>query len=141
MSDAIRETRGEGSAAQRLTSRQDDQLGPLLLTPELRVVPDAAPQPLPAGPMPSLREMLAGLEASLSSLGEEWDEEPGNFPSPSSLEAPAASSPQDPEAIRALVSDLLREELRGQLGKEITHTVRKLVQAEVARTLAARNLR
>lgn len=46
----------------------------------------------------------------------------------------------DPEALRPLVAEVLREELRGALGERITRTVRKLVQQEVHRILTARDL-
>ena len=44
----------------------------------------------------------------------------------------------DEEMLRALVAQLVREELRGQLGERITMQVRKLVRAEVARALDQR---
>ena len=44
----------------------------------------------------------------------------------------------DEEMLRALVAQLVREELRGQLGERITMQVRKLVRAEVARALEER---
>ncbi|MGY6533818.1 MAG: hypothetical protein ACXIVG_00590 [Pararhodobacter sp.] len=44
----------------------------------------------------------------------------------------------DEEMLRALVAQLVREELRGQLGERITLQVRKLVRAEIARALDER---
>jgi len=46
----------------------------------------------------------------------------------------------DEDALRDLVAELVREELRGQLGERITRSVRKLVRAEIQRALAARDL-
>ena len=43
----------------------------------------------------------------------------------------------DEEVLRDLVRDLIREELQGALGERITRNVRKLVRAEIARTIAA----
>ena len=45
----------------------------------------------------------------------------------------------DEEVLRDLVRDILREELQGTLGERITRNVRKLVRAEIARALAARD--
>ena len=44
------------------------------------------------------------------------------------------------EALRLLVSRLMREELRGALGERITQNVRKLVRSEVKRVLESRAL-
>ncbi len=46
----------------------------------------------------------------------------------------------DDALLRDLIRDVLREELRGELGERITRNVRKLVRAELARALAARDL-
>ncbi len=44
----------------------------------------------------------------------------------------------DEDALRALVGQIVREELHGQLGERITLQVRKLVRAEIARALDER---
>jgi len=44
----------------------------------------------------------------------------------------------DEEGLRDLVSQLVREELKGSLGERITRNVRKLVRREIHRALAAR---
>ncbi|MCC5968441.1 MAG: hypothetical protein JJU15_00660 [Pararhodobacter sp.] len=46
----------------------------------------------------------------------------------------------DEATLRALVAQIVREELHGQLGERITHQVRKLVRSEVARALDERKL-
>ncbi|HHX88954.1 MAG TPA: hypothetical protein GX700_04130 [Paracoccus sp.] len=46
----------------------------------------------------------------------------------------------DEATLRILVAQIVREELHGQLGERITLQVRKLVRAEIARTLDARGL-
>ena len=46
----------------------------------------------------------------------------------------------DDEALRGLVSALIRDELQGELGERITRNVRKLVRREIQRALAARDL-
>ena len=46
----------------------------------------------------------------------------------------------DEDALRELVSDIVREELQGALGERITRNVRKLVRREIHRALAAQDL-
>lgn len=46
----------------------------------------------------------------------------------------------DEEALRALVSDIIRKELQGTLGERITRNVRKLVRREIQRALASHEL-
>lgn len=46
----------------------------------------------------------------------------------------------DEETLRAMVSDIVREELQGALGERITRNVRKLVRREIQRALAAQDL-
>jgi hypothetical protein len=64
-----------------------------------------------------------GLDDGLSGPGPEED--------PQSL---------DEVLLRDLIRDVLREELQGELGERITRNVRKLVRAELARALTARDL-
>ena len=44
----------------------------------------------------------------------------------------------DEETLREMVSDMVREELQGELGDRITRNVRKLVRREIQRALASR---
>ena len=46
----------------------------------------------------------------------------------------------DEEALRDLVSEIVREELQGALGERITRNVRKLVRREIHRALAIQDL-
>ena len=46
----------------------------------------------------------------------------------------------DEELLRDLLRDVLHEELQGELGERITRNLRKLVRAEIARALTARDL-
>lgn len=51
-------------------------------------------------------------------------------------DAPAGTPPRtDDERLRALIREILREELRGHLGERITTNVRKLVRAEINRLI------
>ena len=55
-------------------------------------------------------------------------------------ETPADEQILDEEALTALVSEIVRRELQGDLGERITRNVRKLVRREIMRALAAREL-
>ena len=44
----------------------------------------------------------------------------------------------DETALRDMVSDIVREELQGELGERITRNVRKLVRREIHRALATK---
>lgn len=50
-------------------------------------------------------------------------------------------APIDEDVLQELVRDLLAEELQGPLGEKITHNIRKMVRAEIARALAMRDLK
>lgn len=45
----------------------------------------------------------------------------------------------DEESLRALVSEIIRQELQGTLGERITRSVRKLVRREISRAMASRD--
>jgi len=62
----------------------------------------------------------------------------GGAPAPRAADSTVASPP-DEAALRAMVQQILREELAGPLGERITRGVRKLVRTEVAALLAARD--
>lgn len=46
----------------------------------------------------------------------------------------------DEEALRALVAEVVRQELQGELGERITRNVRKLVRREIYRVLSSQDL-
>ncbi|SFR03359.1 hypothetical protein [Poseidonocella sedimentorum] len=50
----------------------------------------------------------------------------------------AADWTEDPK-LRALISQIIREELQGSLGERMTRNMRKLVRREIARSLAERD--
>jgi hypothetical protein len=76
----------------------------------------------------------ANVEAATSS-----DRPDMNAESEAGLGVPI-DSVLDEEALRDLVSDIVREELQGALGERITRNVRKLVRREIHRALAAQEL-
>jgi hypothetical protein len=47
---------------------------------------------------------------------------------------------QDEVVLRALIRDVLREELQGVMGERVTRNLRKLIRAEIARALTARGI-
>ena len=64
-------------------------------------------------------------------------------PADAALDSDVFASPEDfldEDALRDLVSDIVREELQGALGERITRNVRKLVRREIHRALAAQEL-
>jgi len=45
----------------------------------------------------------------------------------------------DVEALRTMIGDLVREELRGKMGERITHNVRQMVRSEIERALLSQD--
>jgi len=52
--------------------------------------------------------------------------------------SPTSGLPLDERALRALVAEVVREELQGELGERMTLNLRKLVRREILQALAAR---
>ncbi len=115
--------------------------------PEGPAAPEAEPpaEPAPADPEPeagfadraeaeAVAEILREEEALAARAGTAAQE------AVQDLFAPADTDDFGEEALREVVRDLIREELQGALGERITRNVRKLVRAEIARALAAREL-
>lgn len=71
---------------------------------------------------------------------ESADTTPKADASPQNAYAQSADDILDEEALRDIVSDIVREELQGALGERITRNVRKLVRREIHRALAAQEL-
>ncbi len=89
----------------------------LMLTPEHKVVKDATHDRL-------VLETPAQTQVQTPVVAEVEEEPAAPF--------------QDEVALRALVSEMIREELQGELGNRITRNVRKLVRQEVQNALKAR---
>jgi hypothetical protein len=98
---------------------------------EMLAPADAEPDPI----------WVAAAEASvIAALAEQAAEEEAS-------QAEFAEEPEGDDAfrfnedvLRELVRDILREELAGSMGERITRNIRKLVRAEIARSLAAQEL-
>lgn len=68
------------------------------------------------------------------------DEAPEDDSEPSRLDLSGDSAVLDEEALRLMVSEMVRDELQGVLGERITRNVRRLVRREIQRALAARDI-
>ena len=56
-------------------------------------------------------------------------------------EAPTPTALADPDMLRDMVSQMIREELQGEMGERITRNVRKLVRREINRVLSEQDFR
>jgi hypothetical protein len=110
-------------SVRRIVGAADAPLPRLLLTDEMRVSrPDAAPS---APDISHLERSIAALEARVAGIALAR-------PRP----AVVTDLRQDDE-LRAIVSDMVRDELRGALGEQITRRVRQMIRSEINRALAA----
>ncbi|WP_372840004.1 hypothetical protein [Phaeovulum sp.] len=78
-------------------------------------------------PLSSYDQMRLDAESELSEAEE------------ASLFAATADMMIDEAALRAMVSEIIRQELQGTLGERITRSVRKLVRREIGRAIASRD--
>lgn len=106
------------------------KMPPLLLTPALRVdqTPDRAERTVDA----AIRKKPGHDVASNRDSGLT-----GTDLAPSGIDMPEQII--DEAMLYALVGDIVREELRGEMGEKLTHNIRKLVRAELARELHLRH--
>ena len=121
--------------------------------PVAGIVPEPAPD---AGGLPQTAALPSGQALDATGQGDDADR-PATLPSDrladqGVLDRPLDDGPSAPPVmqdiapriddalLRDLIRDVLREELHGELGERITRNVRKLVRAELARALAARDL-
>lgn len=88
-----------------------------------------------------IAQQLEDLDDTPSELDEagmpEFDEEPAADPRQTIHTGP---DPIDLNVLREMVTDIVREELRGPMGQKITRNVRKLVRQEIQRAVNARTL-
>lgn len=89
------------------------------------------------------------LDAKGAPMVDDVDDDPSDIEE--EQDAPAAAAPigsafgvddqlMDEEALRDLVSEIVRAELQGALGERITRNVRKLVRREIHRALTAQDM-
>ncbi|MCA0942484.1 hypothetical protein LCM08_22610 [Salipiger pacificus] len=95
----------------------------------------AEPEPAPRRPVKILRNPV--WQRSQSNLR-------SDAPAPELPAAPVAEAPSvagiDEERLRALITEVVREELQGALGERATRNVRRLVRRELQRLLASDDL-
>ncbi|MGV6838717.1 MAG: hypothetical protein ACWA40_00840 [Planktomarina sp.] len=89
-----------------------------------------------------LEEALTALDESFSTAEAGWHdvtpEEVQSFPH--TQEVQAEEQTVDTDDLREVVADIVRQELRGELGERITRNVRKLVRREIQRALTAQSI-
>lgn len=112
--------------------------------------PRAAEAAAPAWAQPDPGESIAPVaEAPIAEDVPGWADEAeakalADLDAPEAEEIPDSAQEDDnifsEQVLRELVRDLIREQLQGDLGERITRNIRKLVKAEIARSLDLRAL-
>ena len=79
----------------------------------------------------------ATADAAEAEGGDVYGDELAPDPEPDlgPVATPAGGQLVDPDALRALVGEMIREELQGEMGERITRNVRKLVRREINRVI------
>ena len=80
----------------------------------------------------------ATADAAEAEPGDVYGDElaPDQDPAFGAVATPTDAQIVDPDALRALVGEMIREELQGEMGERITRNVRKLVRREINRVIA-----
>lgn len=117
-------------------SEDADQERPSRFVFQHRPAPRAEPQgmaeaPAPAPAAPALARLDLVDEDELP--GDEEDDVADGF------DIFADDRLPDPDALRDLVAEIVRQELQSDLGQRVTRNIRKLVRREIRRALAARD--
>ena len=94
-----------------------------------------APPLVTAGDWPSSGSVTTS-ETGLDASGEPGGPDIANEPA---LGENLLNGGADEAALRALIAEVVREELRGEFGERVTRNLRKLVRQELLRVLAARD--
>lgn len=84
----------------------------------------------------------ATADAAEAEPGDVYGDElaPDDDPAFGPVGAPAGGQLVDPDALRALVGEMIREELQGEMGERITRNVRKLVRREINRVITEQEI-
>ena len=79
----------------------------------------------------------ATADAAEAETGDVYGDELAPDPEPDlgTVGNPVGGQLVDPDALRALVGEMIREELQGEMGERITRNVRKLVRREINRVI------
>lgn len=102
--------------------------------PEAVVAPEVEPVAIEA---PAEADAGSGAEQAAYVGSAPHDQEPQEAQAWGEAESDADEDDAvlDEETLRLLIAQIVRDELRGQLGERLTHLVRKLVRAEIAKAL------
>ena len=120
---------------------------PLEKTPEGGIAHKPAPAAMPPVAQDIPPELEQKVMEAVDAFSKVIDGVDTHMASPSpQAPAPYQSAPYElaglqQDALRDLVIDLIRAELRGPLGEKITHNVRKLVRREIQRALTINHVR
>ena len=122
-----------GTGPEALCAEPDGD-APASVAPDMPAVEDP-PAAAPPEDLPEAGEMApAGLALDAEPVEEEAD-----LAGLGLFDADHGLTP-DEAALRDLVAEIIRDELRGALGARIARNLRELVRQEIARELAARGL-
>lgn len=118
--------------------------------PEADAAPEALASPQAEGPeaepvaaeAPGEGDAVSGAEQAAYVGSAPHDQEPQEAQAWTAAESDADEDDAvlDEETLRLLIAQIVRDELRGQLGERLTHLVRKLVRAEIAKALDERTI-
>lgn len=111
----------------------------------------AGAEPPVAGPSAAAAERPEATGEGPAPAAEAGPHDPAGLPeaqraAPTEAEATAAAqevpdlTDEDEAALRAIIAEVLREELRGPLGEGVTRNLRKMIRREIYRVLATQNL-
>ena len=101
-------------------------------------VPDASVVDLPPLRLDA-RDAVAGASDGPAAEGADLPMPSAFVSGPDTAQGLAAASSAEDAALRAMVAEIVREELKGPLGERITRNVRKMVRREIMRILASRD--
>ena len=125
-----------GNAARRLQSLPWEDSSPSHSGLQTGALPD----PEIASQAAAFHDTATAFEREHTEAVETAQAELSTNASETLLENEEIASVVDEEALRDMVSEIVRQELRGPLGERITRNVRKLVRREIYRALAANEL-
>ena len=130
------------NSIRRLVAQEAGGTAPLLLTQELRVGGwrPAAPPVVDDAELARRRAAVLAYVPGPGPQGGGGAEGGAPAADPPLPASPARTALADEDALRALVAEVVREELRGALGERITRNVRRMVRREIANEMAARQL-
>jgi hypothetical protein len=155
--DAAQDSVAEGPVPFRRSTRGDLPVGPIdaadgagAALPAEAVLTEAAPEAVamaasdpgaaPAEPLAAEAMPQIASDATPAMTTEVAAEAPVAETAPAPAAAPGADdalSPEEMGHLRTIIADVVREELRGDLGEQVTRKLRQMIREEIARTMFA----